>query len=130
MKKIVFATLLVVMLLALTLSVTGAMDMEDPALCVSGEWLLVDAASSSAVQVVLPQGTAYGAGAGCALPPPNSVPVLSSNVVVERGSGHKIQVTVDGANASKPSITARYGAVSATKSNNGKQQVVFGFDLP
>ncbi len=129
MKKMAFTSLLVVLLLSLTIGVVGAaMDMEDPALCVSGEWLLINAAQPSAVQVVLPEGTAYGPSAGCKMPPPNSALVLDSRVVLRLGHAEKMMVVVDGKQAT-PSVNVTYGAQSRTVKNNGKHPLVFVFDL-
>lgn len=129
MKKMACTSLLIVLLLSLTAGVAGAaMDMEDPALCVSGEWLLIDAAQPSAVHVVLPEGTAYGPNAGCKTPPPNSASILDSKVVLRMGHGGKMMVVVDGEQAT-PSVKVTYGDQSKIVKNNGKHPLVFVFDL-
>ena len=127
--KLRFVLAFVLLLLSLTIGIVGAaMDMEDPALCVSGEWLLVNAAQPTAVHVVLPEGTVYGPNAGCKMPPPNSAVVLDSSVVQRLGHAEKMMVFVDGKQAT-PSVDVTYGTQSKTMKNNGKQPLVFVFDL-
>ena len=61
MKKMFFVLPLAVLLLTLTIGVAAARyNYEDPALCVSGKWLLVDAASRAGVTVFVPEDTPYG----------------------------------------------------------------------
>jgi hypothetical protein len=130
MKKGLVVLPLAVLLLALTIGVASAgYAYEDPALCVNGQWLLVDAAHPSAVTVFLPENTVYGdqVAGGCATPGP-SAPLLT--VVKERGEGHSMLVRVEGKNASTPTINVTYGARSVTKDNNGKQVLNFTFALP
>jgi hypothetical protein len=130
MKKLVLAFLLVVLLLSLTVSVVLAGDdMEDPALCVAGKWLLVDKAYPNAVQVVVPEDVPYGnqQQGGCATPGPTNVPIIK--VVRERSRGNVMLVRVDGAGASTPKVTASYGSDIQTKKNNGHQVLNFVFRL-
>lgn len=129
MKKLLFVLPLAVLMIALTLTVASAgVDWEDPALCVNGQWLLIDAATPEAVTVSLPEGTQYGdqIAGGCATAGP-AVPLVQ--VINERG-GHAMKVQVDGKNATTPNVTASFGASTQTKSNNGKQMLNFKFDLP
>ena len=61
MKKMLLVLPLAVLLLTLSIGVAVARyDYEDPALCVAGKWLLVDAASPAGVTVFVPEDTAYG----------------------------------------------------------------------
>ena len=128
MKKLMIVLPLAVLMISLSFAIASAgVDWEDPALCVEGQWLLVDAAHPAAVTVSLPEGTRYGdqAAGGCTTPGP-AVPIIQ--VVKERG-GHEMKVQVDGKNAT-PTVKASFGNVSQTKSNNGKQTLNFKFALP
>ena len=127
MKKMLVVLPLAVLLLTLTIGVAGAgYAYEDPALCVASQWLVVNAASHTAVTVSLPEGTPYGAQGGCTMPAPAA---QTLNVVKERGEGHVMLVRVDGKSAS-PTVTVSYGDVSITKENNGKEMLNFKFTLP
>ena len=130
MKKMIVVLPVAVLLLTLTIGVASAgYAYEDPALCVAGQWLTVNAANSSAVAVSVPEDTPYGdqdAG-GCTTPGP-SVPLL--NVVRERGEGHDMFVVVAGKHASTPTVTVSYGDATVTKKNNGKGLLNFKFTVP
>jgi hypothetical protein len=130
MKKMFLVLPLAVLLLTLTIGVAAARyDYEDPALCVAGKWLLVDAASPAAVTVFVPEDTAYGdqKAGGCKTAGPN-VPLVQ--IVKERGGGHTMRVQVDSKLASTPNIVVSYGKDSLTKANKGKGTLEFKFDLP
>ncbi len=104
------------------------LEWEDPVLCVAGQWLVVDAAHPQAVQVTVPQGTAYGdqAAGGCSTPAP-LVPLLPNSAVTAKGGGSKMTVMVDGAEASSP-VVVSYGDVTQTHQNHGGK-MKFKFDL-
>lgn len=123
MKKHVFVLALAVMLMSLSLPIaSAAMDFEDPALCVNGKWLLVDAALPSAIKVVVPDDARYGdqIAGGCKTPAPVD---LAITVVKEGNAQHLMQVWVDGSKASVPTLTVAYGDEVKTKKNNGKPMV-------
>ena len=63
MKKLslLFAVFLVVASFGMA---HAELEWEDPALCVAGKWLRVDAAPPSAIWVIVPEGTAYGVAGG------------------------------------------------------------------
>lgn len=129
MKKLLFVLPLAVLMLSLTLTIASAgVDWEDPALCVNGQWLIVDAAQPSAVTVSLPEGTRYGdqTAGGCAIAGP-VVPLIQ--VIKERG-GDNMKVQVNGKNATTPNVKASFGNDLQIKSNNGKQTLNFQFGLP
>jgi hypothetical protein len=120
MKKLVFAFVLVTALISLSLSfAVAAMDFEDPALCVNGKWLLVDAAHPSAIQVFVPDDARYGdqQTGGCKTPAPANQFIT---VVKETNAEHLMRVWVDGSQASTPTITVSYGEAVQTKKNTGK----------
>ncbi len=120
MKKLVFALVLVAALISLSVSFTvAAMDFEDPALCVNGKWLLVDAAHPSAVKVFVPDDARYGdqKAGGCKTPAP--VKQFITNVK-ESNAEYLMRVWVDGSQASTPTITVSYGNAVETKKNTGK----------
>lgn len=132
MKTIVFASLLVVLSAALGIShVSAGESWEDPALCVNSQWLVVNAAAGTGVQVTLPQGTVYETGSktSCGKLPSGVNLTFDSGVVVVRGSASQITVKVDGAYAT-PQLTVNYGSASQTQANNGTQSLVFQFELP
>lgn len=128
MKKLVLISALVLLLLVLTLgSAFADMDMEDPVLCVAGQWLTVDAVAlghQGDVTVVLPAGTAYGSTAGCGAP---SAEVIE-NVAVRQGNSPVMHVEVSGDQAT-PVVTATYGGKTFSKANNLKHVLVFQFNL-
>ncbi len=117
MKKL---ALLLALLLALAsfAPVFAELEWGDPALCVAGKWLVVDAAAPSAVELTVPEGTVYGdqVAGGCSTPAATAVLPLS--VVTEKGGGHKLTVRVDGSSAS-PMVTVTYGSESQTQLNDG-----------
>jgi hypothetical protein len=130
MKKMFIVLPLAALLLTLTIGIAGARySYEDPALCVAGKWLTVDAAHPAAVMVSVPEDTPYGdqKAGGCKTPLPN-VPLI--NVVRERGEGHIMHVRVDGKGASTPTVSVSYGGTSFTKANDGKGMLNFDFRVP
>lgn len=130
MKKMLVVLPLAVLLLTLTIGITGAAyDYEDPALCVAGKWLLVNAAHPAAITVFVPDGTPYGdwKAGGCekrgkGLPQPQ--------VVKEHGEGNIMHVAVDGKNASTPEVKVSYGDTVQTQTNKGTGMLNFQFNLP
>ncbi len=130
MKKMLVVLPVALLLLTLTIGVVSAgYAYEDPALCVAGQWLVIDAANSSAVSVAVPEDTPYGnqQAGGCQTAGPD-VPLL--NVVRERGEGHRMSVKVDGREATTPTVTVSYGDESVTKKNNGRGSLNFKFTVP
>jgi hypothetical protein len=130
MKKMFIILPLAVLLLTLTVGIAGAAyGYEDPVLCVAGKWLVVDAASPSAVTVFVPEDTRYGdqKAGGCKVAAP-AVPLVQ--IVKERGDGHSMRVQIDGKNASTPQVHVAYGDEALTKVNKGKGTLDFRFDLP
>lgn len=120
MKKLIVVFALVAALTTLSLSfATAAMDFEDPALCVNGKWLLVDAAHPSAVKVLVPDDAHYGdqKAGGCKTPAPVNQFITN---VKETNAEHLMRVWVDGSQASTPTITVSYGNVVETKKNTGR----------
>jgi hypothetical protein len=127
MKK--FSILIALALMLVSVSVTFAdLEFEDPALCVNGEWLVIDAAKSSAVKVTVPRGAHYGnqREGRCRTPAP--APVLPKSSVTERGNGHLMFVEINGRGASKPTVTASYAGVTFVKQNHGGM-IKFKFQL-
>lgn len=130
MKKMLVILPLAMLLLTLTIGIAGAgYSYADPALCVAGKWLVVNAASPAAVMVSVPEDTPYGnqKAGGCKTPLPN-VPLI--NIVRERGEGHNMHVMVDGKGASTPTVNVSYGDTLFTKANNGKGMLNFDFKVP
>lgn len=119
MKKfsIVFAAILLVVSAGMA---QAALEWEDPALCIEGQWLVIDAAHISAIKVVVPEGTHYGsqAAGGCTTPAP--APLLPLTVVNGRGHGDNLTVNIDGASAS-PVVKVRYGADQKSRVNHGEE---------
>ncbi len=107
---------------------SARLDFMDPALCVAGQWLVINGADESAVEVRVPEGTLYGDAGACTDPAP--APPFVNNVVTEKGGGHKMTVTLtDASKASQPSVTVTYGSASKTQDNDGKGQMKFKFSL-
>lgn len=130
MKKMFVVLPLAVLLLTLTIGITGAAyDYEDPALCVAGKWLLVNAARPGAVSVFVPEDIPYGdqTAGGCKTPGPN---FPQPQVVKERGEGNTMHVVVDGKDASTPTVQVSYGDATVTKANKGKGTLNFQFAVP
>lgn len=126
MKKMLFVSVLAVALMLFALPIVSAgMDFDDPALCVNGQWLLVDAAQPSGIKVVVPDDAYYGNQQAGKCKTPAPAPHLITNVK-EGNAEHLMMVWVDGSQASTPTITASYGKEVQTKRNNGKL-VVFAF---
>ncbi|MBI5029843.1 MAG: hypothetical protein HZB51_04900 [Chloroflexi bacterium] len=126
MKKMLFVSALAVALLMFAIPIVSAgMDFDDPALCVNGTWLLVDAAQPSAIKVVVPDDAKYGDQKAGKCKTPSPAPHLITNVK-EGPVDHLMTVWVDGSKASTPTITASYGKEVQTRKNNGKL-VVFVF---
>ena len=119
LKKFTVLFALMAMLFAATPS-WASVDFEDPALCINGEWLVVNAATAQATHVFVPKGARYGdqREGGCQTPPP--APLFPKSVVSERGDGNMLHVMIDGRGASKPSVTVSYGAETQTKQNHGE----------
>jgi len=128
-KKMKKAAVVIALVLALVAVVPAFADLEwaDPTLCVNGEWLVVNAANSSSIQVQLPRSAAFGDQADGQCTTPASAPLLPASQVSVRGNGAVMMVVIDGANASQP-VTVSYGAQSHTRSNNG-HDMHFGFQL-
>jgi hypothetical protein len=128
-KKMKLLTGVFALVLVFVAVVPAFADLEwaDPALCVNGQWLMVDAAANSSIQVQLPHSASFGdqAAGQCTTPAP--APLLPTSQVTVRGNGAVMMVVVDGANAS-PSVTVSYGAQAGTHSNNG-HDMHFGFQL-
>jgi hypothetical protein len=126
MKRLAGVFALVLVLVAV---VPAFADLEwaDPTLCVNGQWLVINAANSTSINVQLPRSAAYGDQAAGQCTTPASAPLLPASQVTERGNGAVMMVVVDGANASQP-VTVSYGAQSYTRSNNG-HDMHFGFQL-
>ena len=126
MKKLagVFA---IVLVLVAVVPAFADLEWADPTLCVNGQWLMVNAADPSSIQVQLPRSAAYGDQAAGQCTTPAAAPLLPSSQVTVRGNGAVMMVVVDGANASQP-VTVGYGAQSYTRSNNG-HDMHFGFQL-
>jgi len=130
MKKMLVVLPLAVLLVTLTIGVASARyHFADPALCVEGKWLVVDAADPAAVKVFVAEDTPYGdqIAGGCTTPGPD-VPLV--NIVKERGRGPIMLVQVDGKNASTPTVHVSYGDRSVTRPNNGRGTLNFVFALP
>ena len=127
MKKLTVVLPLALLLVALTVGIAAAgFGYEDPALCVAGHWLVVDAAQVSAVHVFLPEDTPYGdqAAGGCTTPGPN-VPILQ--IVREKGRHGQMLIMVDGKFASTPTVTASYNGATKVDRNRGRGVLVFNF---
>jgi hypothetical protein len=126
-KKLLFSSLLALLLVATSLSLAFAQeDMADPALCVAGQWLTVNAATEQAIVVAVPPGTAYGDKGHCAPPAPAQT-MISHVTVLPIGSN--MVVTVAGKQASKPTVVASYNGKTFTEKNNGGP-IIFRFNLP
>ncbi len=126
MKRIVLASLFVVLLLSLTFAFVSAGEIwDDPVLCVAGQWLTVDAGAQPAVTGYLPEGTPYGPQGGCTVPPPDDTFVTE---VKTRAGGRVMVITVDGESASQPHVVVTYGEDIKVKNNN-HQPLTFSFNL-
>lgn len=124
MKKLVLISAVFLFLLVLTLGNALAMDMEDPVLCVDGQWLTVDAVSDqTAVTVILPAGTTYPDGT-CG----STQADIIENVAVRQGKSPVMRVEVNGEDATSV-VTASYGGKTFQQANNGKRVLVFQFNL-
>jgi len=127
MKKLPYVIPLAALLVALTIAFAGAgMEYEDPALCVEGKWLLVNAAHPSAIRVTVPEDARYGdqQAGGCQTSMPG-IPLIQ--VVKERGEHHIMRVWVDGSQATTPTVTATYGDAVRVKHNSGRGNLNFLF---
>lgn len=127
MKKLIVILPLALVLLTLTLGIAGASyGYADPALCLNGKWLVVNAADASAVTVFVPEDSQYGdqAAGGCKTPGPN-VPIIQT--VKEKGEHHLVLVQIDGKHASTPSVSVSYGDRKEVQPNNGKGKLNFLF---
>ncbi len=125
MKKLLLLIPLVLVLVALTMSIAGAsVSYSDPALCVAGKWLIVDAANQAAVRVTVPQDVAYGnqQQGGCKTPGP-AVPIIK--VVRENRTDHVMTVWIDGDHASTPKVQVTYGRAKQTLPNFGQNMMFF-----
>ncbi len=126
MKRIVLASLFVVLLFSLSFVFVSAGEIwDDPVLCVAGQWLTVDAGAQPAVTVYLPEGTPYGDHGGCTLPPPDNTFVTD---VHTRNGGPVMAIKVDGESASQPHVVVTYGDDVQVKNNN-HQPLTFTFNL-
>ncbi len=129
MRRVMFAVALVALLLSITFTVALAgVGMEDPALCVAGQWLVVTSAQQSGIKVFVPDGTAYGQNGDCTGDPPAGE-VYSGHVVRTRAAGDQLTVEINGKHASD-SVTVTYNGVSDTQTNSGKGLLFFTFNLP
>ncbi len=127
MRKLVLVGALALLLVVLTLGTAfAAMEMEDPYLCVAGQWLTVNDADPVAVTVVLPAGTLYGSASTCAGPVPAGDEI--QNASVRQGNSPVMRVEVSGGGASQP-VQVKYGDKEYSKPNNGKHVLVFQFNL-
>ncbi len=132
MKKGLFAISLVALLLSLTLgSAMAGFGMEDPALCVAGQWLIVNAANEGGVRISIPDGVPYGFSndSGCG-DLPDGLNAFTGDVLKTRSGGKIALVHISGKQASTPSVSVDYGNFHAEKSNNGKQNLIFQVPLP
>jgi len=119
MKKLLFVSALALLLLVLVIPMVSASgDYDDPALCVNGTWLLVDAAAPAGINVTVPDDARYGdqTAGGCATPSPVLQKITN---VTEGESENLMKVVVDGSQASTPTITVIYGSDVQTKKNTG-----------
>ncbi len=128
MKKLVLLSALFLLLFVLTLGTAFAdMQMEDPVLCVAGQWLTVDAVAvghQDAVTVILPANTPYGDSTGCSANPAARI----ENVAVRQSNSPIMQVEVNGEYAT-PVVTTSYDGKTFHKANNGKRVLNFQFNL-
>ncbi len=130
MKRIILVLVLFTLLVSISANIAMAgFGLEDPALCVAGKWLIVDAAAEPGVVVLLPRGVQYGDAGQCP-PPPTGMGIYTGEVVQQIGGGHMMTVLVRGKQASEPSVTVTYGSDTFTKESNGRQTLVFRFALP
>jgi hypothetical protein len=129
-KKLLVVLPIALLLLTFTIGAASAgYAYEDPALCVAGQWLVVNAAHPSAVTVSVPKDVPYGdqQAGGCS-DSNQDIPLL--NVVRERGDEHNMFVKVEGKDATTPSVTVSYGDVEVTRKNSGKGILNFKFSVP
>ncbi len=127
MRKAVLIAALLLLVLVLTLGTALAeMEMEDPVLCVAGQWLTVRDADPVAVTVILPAGTLYGEAGACTAEKPEGD--LIANAAVRQGNSPLMRVEVSGVKATQP-VEVTYGDKQYTKPNNGKHVLVFQFNL-
>jgi hypothetical protein len=127
MKKLTILLIIVLMVISANTAL-ASLDWMDPALCVAGQWLVVNAADESAVEIRLPEGTPFGSAGNCTEPAP--APPFVTNVVTEKGGGNQVTVTItDPSQASTPSVTVTYGSATQTRDNSGKGQIKFKFSL-
>lgn len=105
----------------------AALEWEDPALCVEGQWLVIDAADPMAVKIALPQGTHYGDQAAGRCKTPAPAPLLPNSAVTVRGHGETMMVMIDGDGASSP-VTVSYGGKTYVRNNHG-ETMRFKFEI-
>lgn len=105
----------------------AALEWEDPALCVDGHWLVIDAAHPMAVKIVVPQGTHFGDQAAGRCKTPAPAPLLPNSVVNVRGHNEMMTVTIDGDGASSP-VTVSYDGKTYVRTNHG-ETMNFKFEL-
>ncbi len=132
MKRLLFASLLVILMVALGASIVSAGESwEDPAVCINSHWLIVNAAAGTGVQVTIPVGAVYepGSKTSCGKLPSGVLSTYDSGVVVVRGNSNQMQVKVNGAYAT-PQVTVSYNGRSQTQVNDGTKTLVFKFGLP
>jgi hypothetical protein len=123
MKKMVFVLVLAVALMMIAIPMVSATgDYDDPVLCVNGTWLVVDAAAPAGIQVSVPDDARYGnqRAGGCKTPAPAALAITK---VKEGEADHVMFVTVDGSQASTPTLTVSYGNQVRTKHNTGNKML-------
>ncbi len=127
MRRLVLLAGLALLLVVLTLgSAFAAMEMEDPYLCVAGQWLTVEDADPVAVIVTVPAGTLWGAAGNCSGETPSGEEIGQPAVRQDKSPVMRVQVT--GGDASQPVIVT-YGDKQFERPNNLKHVLVFQFNL-
>ncbi len=134
MKKLIVIAALVLLLFIVTLgSALAEMQMEDPALCVAGQWLTVQYAKpASAVTVSLPAGVSYGKNGGCYAPQPAGsklIKKVSVQPATALSGASSMLVKLDGGKASTPTVTAAWNGQVRSVQNDGSSVLVLQFTL-
>ncbi len=135
MKQLATLSLVVLAIAFLAVATFGTVSAgfgyEDPAICVEGQWLVIDAAAHQGVTIYVPEGTAYGdqEEGGCATDTTATVFKGMGGIIKSRGTGSKMLVMIEGKFAT-PTVTVTYGDQEPQILENTGGMLWADFELP